>query len=383
MSDLPRTAEVVVIGGGVVGCSIAYNLAKRGVKDVVLLEKGSLCCGSTGRCAAGIRAQWGTEMNCRLGKASLDIFENLSEELGMDVGLHQGGYLMIAYTEKELEQLKKNVALQNSLGIRSRMISLDEAKELSPYLNPEGALGFFFHHRDGHADPFLTTFAYAEAAKRLGVKIFRFTECVGIEVESGRIRGVKTNRGEIQTRVVVNAAGGYSQDVAAMAGVSIPTYPEVHEIMVTEPVERFAQPMHISFSGNFYIMQRPHGSVLMGYGPEEHEKSYDCGNTVEFMEVMARKAVKLLPVMKGLRVVRHWSGLYDMTPDKQPIICEADEVKGFFIATGFSGHGFMFGPITGVVVAEMILGEEPSVPVHMLHYRRFACGELILEPAVV
>ncbi len=383
MSSLPKAADVVIIGGGVQGCAVAYNLAKFGVKNIVLIEKGTLCCGSTGRCGAGIRAQWGTEMNCRLGKASLDIFENLTEELGMDIGLHQGGYLMIAYTEKEFEQLKKNVQLQNSLGIKSKVLDHKEALEICPYLSVDDAIGFTFHQRDGHADPFLTTYAYAEAAKRLGVKIFKFTECKDIKVEGGKVKAVVTNKGEIATPVVVNTAGGYSHVVAKMVGLDLPIFSEMHEILITEPVERFSEPMFMSFSGNFYIQQRPHGSIIMGYGPEEHEKTFECGHTVEFIEVMAKKVTKLLPITRGIRVVRQWSGLYNITPDRQPVICEADEVKGFYMSIGFSGHGFMFAPICGKLLAELITKGETSIPIHMLHYNRFEKGELILEPAVV
>ncbi|HPE91986.1 MAG TPA: FAD-dependent oxidoreductase, partial [Synergistales bacterium] len=171
-----RTADVVVIGAGVQGCSIAYNLAKMGVKDIVVLEKGTICSGSTGRCGAGIRAQWGTEMNCRFGLAAVGKFEQLHEELGMDCGLNQSGYLMVAYKDSEFEQLQKSMKLQNSLGINTRVVTYDEAKEICPGLAAEDAVGFTFHDRDGHADPFLTTFAYMEAAKRLGVKFLRFTE---------------------------------------------------------------------------------------------------------------------------------------------------------------------------------------------------------------
>ncbi len=380
---LVKTADVVVIGGGIQGCAVAYNLAKMGCKDVVLLEKDTIASGSTGRCAAGIRAQWGTEMNCRLGIASIEIFENLSEELGADIGLHQGGYLMIAYKESEFEQLKKNVKLQNSLGIKSKVISAQEAKEICPLLNTEGAVGFTFHQRDGHADPLLTTFAYAEAASRLGVKIYDFTEVIGIDLEGDRIKGVRTNRGYISTRVVVNCAGPYAKRIGEFVGVDLPIYPERHEILVTEPIERVSHPMLMSFSGNFYIQQRPHGSFIMGYGPKEHEKTHAVNSTWMFLEEMARKFVKLLPALKELRVVRQWAGSYEMSPDAQPILGEVDEVEGFYVSAGFSGHGFMFGPITGKLMAELILTGETSIPIQMLNYRRFERHELIREPAVV
>ena len=381
---LKRTAEVVVIGAGIQGCSIAYNIAKSGLRNVVVLEKDTICSGSTGRCGAGIRAQWGTEMNCRFGLAAIEKFERLQEELGMDCGLHQGGYLVVAYRDSEFERLKESMRLQNSLGINTRVVSYAEAREICPGLSAEDAVGFTFHDRDGHADPFLTTFAYMEAARRLGVKFLRFTEVKAIKAVAGRVKGVKTNRGDFDAPVVVNAAGGYAQQVAKMAGVEIPNFSERHEILITEPVEPgVCPPMLISFSGNFYIQQRPNGSMIGGCSPEGHPQDYGLGTSWNFLESMSRTFVKLLPRTRGIRVARQWSGLYNMTPDCQPILCESDDLKGFFLSCGYSGHGFMFGPISGELLAQQILGQKPTIPIGMLHYKRFERGELLVEPAVV
>ncbi len=379
-----NTANYVIIGGGVQGCAIAYNLAKMGAKDVVVLEKDTISSGSTGRCGAGIRAQWGTEMNCRIGMDCLNKFENLTEELGMDVGLHQCGYLMVAYRESEFETLKQSMKLQNSLGINTKVVSKDEAYSICPGLAAEDAVGFTFHDKDGHADPFLTTFAYQEAAKRLGVTFHKFTEVTGIKVEKGAIAGVSTTKGDIAAPVVVNCAGGYAQQVAKMAGLELPNFSERHEIVITEPVEfGVCPPMLMSFTGNYYIQQRPHGSIIGGCSPEGHPEDYKNGNSWQFLEQMAQTIYKLLPRTKGVRIVRQWSGLYNMTPDRQPILGEAEDIRGFFLSVGFSGHGFMFGPTTGELLAQLILEKDLSMPIDMLHYRRFTTGELINEPAVV
>ncbi len=379
-----NTADYVIIGGGVQGCALAYNLAKMGAKNVVVLEKNTISSGSTGRCGAGIRAQWGTEMNCRIGMDCLSKFENLSEELGMDVGLNQCGYLMVAYRDSEFETLKHSMKLQNSLGINTRVVSKEEAYSICPGLAAEDAVGFTFHDKDGHADPFLTTFAYQEAGKRLGVTFHKFTEVTGIQVENGKITGVSTTKGDIATPVVVNCAGGFSQHVAKMAGLEIPNFSERHEIIITEPVEfGVCPPMLMSFTGNYYIQQRPHGSIIGGCSPEGHPEDYHNGNSWQFLEQMAQTIYKLLPRTKGIRIVRQWAGLYNMTPDRQPILGEAEDIKGFFLSVGYSGHGFMFGPTTGELMAQLILGKDLSMPIDMLHYRRFATGELINEPAVV
>lgn len=378
-----NTAGAVIIGGGIIGVSTAYYLAKNGVKDVVILEKSTICGGSTGRCGAGIRAQWGTEMNCRLGIAALDIFEQLDDELGMSIGLNQGGYLLVAYNDKELESLRKGKSLQNSLGIHSREITLSEAREICPGLAADDGIGFFFHDRDGHADPFLTTFAYLEAARRLGVACHRHTECTGVLVEGGEVRGVETARGAIYAPVVINCAGPYAQIVARMAGIEIPNWAERHEIMITEPVAPGVCPcMLMSFSGNYYIQQRPHGSIICGMSPEGRPEDFENKTTWQFLEKMSGVLAKLLPRTRGIRVARQWSGMYDMTPDAQPIIGETD-VKNFFHSTGYSGHGFMLAPVAGKILAQHIAGHKPDIDFSMLDYRRFARGEHIIESNVV
>lgn len=375
-------ADVVIIGGGIVGVCTAYNLAKLGVKDVVVIEKGTVCSGSTGRCGAGIRAQWGTEMNCRLSIAALDIFEQLDDELGLPTGLNQGGYLLIAYKENEFENLKKSIDLQHRLGISSKVVSLDEAREICPALDASDAVGFTYHARDGHADPFLTTFAFLEASKRLGVVYHRNTECTGIRVRGDRACGVETSRGTIDADVVINCAGAYAQTVAKMAGVELPNWGERHEIMITEPTEQgVCPPMLMSFSGNYYIQQRPHGSIICGMSPAGHPYDPDNGTSWEFVTEMSKVLAKLLPCTKGIRVVRHWAGMYDMTPDGSPIIGETD-VKNFYHSTGYSGHGFMLGPIAGRVLAQHLTNNTPDIDFSMLDYRRFARGELIMEPNI-
>lgn len=375
-------ADVVIIGGGIVGVATAYYLAKQGVRDVVVVEKGTVCEGSTGRCGAGIRAQWGTEMNCRLAIAALDIFEQLDDELGLPTGLNQGGYLLIAYMEKEFANLKKSMELQHSLGIQSKILTLGEAREICPALDASDAVGFTYHARDGHADPFLTTFAYLEAAKKLGVTYHRRTECTGITVKSGKACGVQTNKGNIDAGVVINCAGGYAQIVAKMAGVELPNWGERHEIMITEPTDPgVCPPMLMSFSGNFYIQQRPHGSIICGMSPAGHPEDFENRTTWQFVTEMSKTLSKLLPCTKGIRVVRHWSGLYDMTPDGSPIVGETD-VDNFYHSTGYSGHGFMLGPIAGKVLAQHLTGNKPDIDFSMLDYRRFGRGELILEPNI-
>ena len=379
-----KSADIVIIGGGVQGCSIAYNLAKRGQRNIAILEKDTCANGSSGRCGAGFRQQFGTEMNCILAKESIKILEQLSGELDYDIEFNQKGYLILAYTEKEVLQFKKNIQLQQSLGIDSRLVTPQEAKEIVPPLNIKDVLAASYCPKDGNVNPLLTTFAYAEAAQRLGVRLYRFIEALGIESENNKITAVVTSRGRFLTDKVVNAAGGYSREVGEMAGLDIPVYSQRHQILVTEPVIPLWESMLMSFSRNFYFQQLPHGSIVGGYGDPEHEiKGHDIGSSWQFVTTMARKMTSLIPTITDVRVVRQWAGSYNMSPDSQPILGEHPQLQGYYMSLGFSGHGFMLAPISGKMLAQCILGEDTDLPIDKLDIGRFARGELILEPSVV
>jgi sarcosine oxidase subunit beta len=380
-----KSADIVIIGGGISGCATAYFLAKKGAKNVVLIEKNFLASGATGRCGAGIRQQWGTELNCLISKHSCEFFENAKEELEYDgdIEFKQGGYLIVASTQKEHDQFIKNIELQNRLGIESKLLNLDEAKEIIPFLNTEGLVSAAFHQKDGHLNPFHTTQAFADAAKRLGVTILTHTTVTDIIVENGKVKGVTTDKGVISTPVVLDAAGGYSQTISKMAGIELPLYSERHQILVTEPIEEIMKPMLMSFSLNIYCQQVPHGGILMGRGDENEPRDLRTNSSWQFLEEMALSITKLLPPLRDTRVLRQWAGLYNMSPDRQPIYGPVDEVEGFFVAAGYSGHGFMFGPSTGLIMSEYILGQPLTLPVESLKLNRFKEGKMIFEPSVV
>lgn len=380
-----KTADVVIIGGGISGCSIAYNLAKKGVKNIVVIEKKYLTSGSTGRCGAGIRMQWGTERNCLLSKMAVEFFENANEELEYeyDIEFHQGGYLMVAATEKELNQFRENVKLQNRLGIPTVNMTPKEAKEIIPYMDETKILGATFCPRDGHLNPFHTTQAFANAAKRLGVEFMTYTTVTGIETDEGKVTGVQTDKGFISTPIVVNAAGGYSKEIGQMVGVDIPVYAQRHQILVTEPVEPLQGPMYMGFALNIYCQQSPHGSFIMGRGDDSEPTDLRITSSWQFMEEMTKSCCELLPLLKKLSIVRQWAGLYTMTKDAHPIYGPVKELEGFYLACGFSGHGFMLGPATGLLMAQTILGEKTTISIDNLDKDRFERGELIFEPAVV
>jgi sarcosine oxidase subunit beta len=374
-------AEVVIIGGGVTGCGIAYNLAKKGMCDVVLLEKNFLCNGASGRCGGGIRQQFTTEANIKLAMGSVRLFEHLSEELEIDIEYNQGGYLIIAYQD-EVKQLKKNVELQNRLGLNSTFVAPEEAREIVPLLNIEPIAGATFCQTDGHANPFKVVHGYAEKAREMGVEISKFTEVTDIEIEDSHITAVKTDKGEIKTNTVVNAAGAYSRDIASMVGVELPNKPYRHEILVTEPIEHVLNPMIISFKTGIYFSQQKCGSIIGGIGDPEEPSSYNISGSLRFLKRMAKTMIELVPTFGHLNVLRQWAGLYDVTPDAQPILGWTEGVDLFCQANGYSGHGFMIAPKVTELIAELIIDGKTSMPIDDLNLKRFE-GEITGETYVV
>lgn len=366
-------ADVVIIGGGISGVAIAYNLAKKGTTNVVVFDDNYMTGGATGRCGAGVRQQWSSKGNCIMAKMSVDFFERAQEELEYhrDIEFKQEGYLIVATTKEEDEQFTKNVALQQSVGIPARKLTVDEALEIVPHLNRDVIVSATFCPTDGHLNPFTMTDAYYTAAKRLGVQFFYREKVTDIVVADAKIEKVVTERREVVTDKVVNAGGGFSYEVGQMAGVDIPVYSENHEILVTEPIEKIQGPMVISFSKNIYCQQVPHGSFLMGRSNPDVEQGHDISSTHQFLDEMAKTAVELLPPLGNLRVVRQWGGSYNISPDRQPILGDTDQLAGFYLACGFSGHGFMFAPMTGLLLAEVIRGEPTTIDLAELHIDRF------------
>jgi sarcosine oxidase subunit beta len=224
---------------------------------------------------------------------------------------------------------------------------------------------------DGHLNPFLMTDAYYQAAKRLGVRFHFFENVLEIKSENNKIKKVVTDKNEYETDVVVNAAGGFAREIGLMAGIEIPVYSEKHEILVTEPIARIQGPMVMSFSKNIYCQQVPHGSFLIGRGDPTVPHDHDITSSWRFLDLMAKTVTEILPKIGELRVIRQWAGSYNMSPDKQPIISEAPELEGFYMACGFSGHGFMFAPMTGLLLSEIILKRKPSLDVSNYHLHRF------------
>lgn len=379
---LPKSADIVIIGGGINGTSLAYYLARTGYRNIVLIEKNFICSGATGRCGAGIRQQWATPENTTLAMKAVELFEGLEEELGWDIEYQQCGYLIPAFTEKFAEQFKLNVQMQKKLGLNVSYLDPAQAKEIVPDLCTDQILAATYCPTDGGGNPLLTTYAYAHRARELGVKMFTKTLVTGIETTGGKITAVTTDQGRILTPKVVNTAGGHSQEIAAMIGLELPINSYRHQILVTEPVQHFFDPMIISFDYNIYFRQVKHGAILMGCGDADEKPGFVTSSTLDFIKDITRRAVRIMPKLRKLNVLRQWAGLYNVTPDAMPIIGDIKQVEGYYQAVGFSGHGYMLGPIVAKLLAELISEGKRDEIINRLSPERFDSGELTVDSSV-
>jgi sarcosine oxidase subunit beta len=377
-------ADVVIIGGGVNGCSLAYHLAKKGF-DVVLVEKKYLSSGATGACGAGIRQQWSTKENASLAIQSVKIFEQLSKELGQDIEFRQGGYLIAVHDEKEMKQAEKNVAMQRSLGLKVDILKPEEITDVVPILDVKGmsAIGATFCPTDGHANPFKTTFAYADAARKCGATIYTHTMVTDMKITKKIIRAVVTDKGSIKTSVVVNAAGIDSKSIAEMVNVKLPLTPFRKEIMATERLQPLFEAMVISFKDGIYFSQQKEGQIVGGIPIPEEKSGYKTMPTFTFLQHMAQTLTRYAPVLKHVNLLRHWTGFYDVTPDARPILGEVKEVKGFIQCNGFSGHGFMISPMVSNILTELIVKGKKSDVLENLSLERFKGKKIEKELSVV
>jgi sarcosine oxidase subunit beta len=377
-------ADVVIIGGGVNGCSLAYRLAKKGL-DVVVVEKNYLSSGATGACGAGIRQQWSTRENTLLAIQSVKIFEQLNDELGQDIEFRQGGYLIAVHDKNEMKQAEKNVAMQRSLGLKVNILEPEKITNIVPILDVKGmrAIGATFCPTDGHANPFKTTFAYADAAKELGAEINTHTTVIDLKTTQKEICAVVTNQKTIRTGVVVNAAGIDSKKIAEMINLKLPLRPFRKEIIATERLQPLFEAMVISFKDGIYFSQQKEGQIVGGIPIPEETEGYKTMPTFAFLQHMARTITRYAPILKHVNLLRHWTGFYDVTPDARPILGEVKEVKGFLQCNGFSGHGFMISPMVSNLLTDLIVDGKTSEILESLGLERFKGKRIEKELSVV
>lgn len=370
---MKRQAEVVVIGGGVIGTSIAYHLARAGVRDVVLVERDELAAGSTSKAAGGVRAQFSDGLNVQLGARSLEAFEHFEEDTGHDIGLHRVGYLFLLSTPEDVASFEAGVRLQNSLDVPSRIIDPAEARRLSPLISTEGLIAAAYSPDDGHCTPEAVVHGYAAAARSYGATIMRHTDVTGIETHGDTITAVLTTLGRIDTNTVICAAGAWSKGIGAMAGVDLPVQPLRRQIAVTEPVTGLPPnlPMTIDFTTSLYFHTEGPG-LLVGMSDPDERPGFATDTHDRWIPRLADAMRRRAPDLLELRRTGGWAGLYENTPDHNALIGEATSVSRFLYATGFSGHGFLQGPAVGEVVRDLYLGHVPFVDVSPLSAGRFA-----------
>jgi len=377
---MAETADVVIIGAGIVGCSIAYHLAAQGPPKVIVVEKDLICSGSTGKSAGGIRQQFATEVNVRLSVESLQMFQRMKDELGIDPEFRQVGYLFMATTEKELDLFRRQADFLQGHRVPARMVSPDDIHRIVPYVRLDDIIGGAYCSTDGYAAPYEITMGYASAARRRGVTIHEQRAATGILKDGDRIAGVETSRGPIHASIVVNAAGAEGGLVGSMADVDVPVKPYRRQIFVTGPLPEFGQepPLTIDYHRNWYFRGEMGGCLFSG--PKDDESTFDTNVDWEHLAESVAKAVARVPVLEQAEIKRGWAGSYDLSPDNNAILGAVPELPGFYLATGHSGHGFMHGPATGKLMAELILTGKTSIDISALSLDRFRTGKTVREP---
>ncbi len=378
---MEKTADVVIIGGGVIGLSIAYYLALKKAGRIVLFEKGQLGEGSTGRCVGGIRTQFSTEINIRFSLESLKTFEGFEDQFGVSPEFKKIGYLFLATTEQEVGVFRESVTLQRKFNIPVEFLSAGEIKSRWPYLRMDDILGGTFCSRDGYAGPNEVLSGFVSGAKKAGVKIYEGTEIVGISLAKGRIQSVQTKSEEILTHVVVNAGGPYAASIGEMMGIRIPVNPLRRQIFVTAPfhLADYAIPLTVDFHRGWYVRQEGNGLLLSG--PVDAKPSFNLNTEYEAMAETSENATYRIPALEKARIARGWAGLYEISPDHHAILGKVPEAEGLILANGLSGHGFQHSPAVGKVISELIAdGVASTIDITSLSIERFEKEELLLEP---
>lgn len=378
---VPPRADVVIVGGGVMGAAIAFHLAEAGVRDVVVVERGELGCGSSGKPIGGVRAHFSDPLNIALGSRSLRAFHDFPRRPGADIKLDTVGYLFLLTTAEQAAQFEASVRVQNGLGVPSRMITPREARQLCPCLDPGGLVAAVHSPADGHARPGLVVRGYARAAARAGTVFATHTEVVGFETGGDRITAVATDRGTIRCATVVCAAGAWSRRVGALAGVDLPVRPVRRQLAFTAPLVPPAPriPFTIDFASSAYFHNSDDG-LLFGLADPREPEGFDTTWTPQWLELFREVVRERAPALARMRTVGGWAGLYEVTPDHNALIGRSGSVVNFLYATGFSGHGFLQAPAVGEIVRDLCLGRRPFVDVAPFGADRFTAGAESARP---
>jgi len=382
LAPLPPRADVVIVGGGIQGLALAYELARRGTTDVLVLDQAYLNAGASGRNGGGVRAQWSTPTMIRLGRRSLERCRTFATDMGINVWFRPGGYLFLAPTAGQVERVERNVRLQVEHGLRTRMLSVSEALGVVPQLDASAFLAAAYNPDDGVVFPWPFLWGYASRAEALGVKVRTFTRVTGFRRAGAALTHVETDRGPVACGLVVNAAGAWSRSVAALAGVATPNRPTRHEILVTEPLDPWLDPLVSLLGGGLYFSQSQRGELVGGMGDPAEPEGLAQGSSLRFLARFARAATALVPRLAGVKVVRQWAGCYDVTPDNNPILGPAG-FGNFHQLHGFVGHGFMMAPAVAELYADYLTGRGKDELVERFPLERFARGTSVREDFII
>lgn len=394
-------AKVVIIGAGIMGLSTAWHLARRGLTDVLVVDRAYLCGGASGRNGGGVRAQFSTETNIRLMRESIAICRDFAAEMRINVWFRQGGYLFLTRTPDRAKALEESVALQNRCGLPTRLLEPAETLHIVPELSTEGVVLASFNPEDGVVFPWPFVWGYARAAQDLGVEIAPFTDVVGFEVKGSRVTGVKlqptrlgeVTRGEeiipagdvftVACDEVVCCAGAWSPEVARKVGVDLPNHPHRHEICSTEPLKPWLGPLVADLTDGLYFSQSMRGEIVGGVSVSPVPDGINQQSSREFLATYARSLVRAVPRLAGVKVLRQWAGCYDLTPDGSPLVGRVSEPENFTLACGFMGHGFMMAPVMGKLLAEHVHTGETSDLFKRWSLDRFRTGDLVRETMII
>lgn len=373
MEPLPERTDVVVIGGGIIGVSCAYRLAAAGV-SVLLLERDSLGAGSTGKAAGGIRSSFTTHVNIEIGLRGLAEYASFAETYGAEIDFRRDGYLYLVTDPADLPEFERCAELQNSYGVRSRLVEPAEARRFSPLIDTEGVVAALWSPDDAKATPDSAVQGYARAARAHGAVLKPGVEVVGIERDGDEITGVRTSDGFVRTDAVVCAAGAWSGKVGEFAGVDLPVRPFRRQVVFTGPVTGLPEsvPLTIEMPSAFYFHREGLGLAMSfcdGDGDPGFDTRYQPG---DWLPKLAEIAARRVPAVLDAGIRGGWAGLYEVTPDRNQIVGESVHLSRFFYATGFSGHGFQMGPAVGELVRDLYLGRVPAIDITGLDVRRFA-----------
>lgn len=371
------TADVVVIGGGINGCCTAYYLAQRGVKNIVLVEKGHIASGPTGRSSGIVRQHYSHETLAAMARDSVQVWQNFEQQIGGSAGFVQCGVVFFA-GEKGAPALRQAVAMHQRIGIKEKLVSADDLRRMEPALAAEDIVAAAYEETGGYADPALAATSFSETAARLGVEIYKRTFVTGLKIESGKMRAVITDKGEIATACAVNIAGPWGKFIAEMAGAHIPIKASRHPVIILDrpPEWRNPTPVWGDLINGWYFKPERDTAIMVG-SLQDIDKEVDIEDhptmpSYEETETYSAAILKRIPVMSSGLARKGWAGLYDVTPDWQPVIDRIPEVEGFYCACGFSGHGFKIGPAVGRIVAELVVdGHCSSYDIGLFRYSRF------------